>query len=302
MTTINVLIVLDGNRFSFGPTSTSAEGVFSIRVFINALQSSTDPSFLVTTAHRRTDRYGGTPDHQNFTFTSVDLSQFDVIWLFGDEGYNDLTLEPNSSEITDDEKIAIANFMQGGGGVFAVGDHDGIGSYLCGDILRVRTMRKWFEAEHPRAGFPSNWSTGGIVGGQTRLLPRMDTLRPDTADNQFYFYDQSDPTPQPLTAFMGVHPILQGPNGTISQFPDHMHEGEAIGLDPSSPFLTAPPITYHGATLGTQSFTEFPTVNGIRRGRRSRPPSRRFQTTRPSGPPERTPVLRRTTRRRQPAR
>jgi hypothetical protein len=262
MSTIHVLIVADGDRFTFDPASTTQEGVFSIQFFINALKGSTDPIFSIAMAHRR----GATNGEKhvtitgNFTFTSIDLSVYDVIWLFGDEGYNDGTLEPNSSPITDDEKIAIANFMQGGGGIFAVGDHDGLGSYMCGDIPRVRTMRKWYEAEHPRAGFPSNWSTSSTVGGETRLLPRMDTLRPDSGDGKFYFYDQSDPNPQPLTAVAPVHPMLQGPNGTISQFPDHMHEGEAIA--PPASFLTAPPIVYHGATLGTQSFTEYPTVGG----------------------------------------
>ncbi|RDK03123.1 hypothetical protein [Paraburkholderia lacunae] len=262
MSAINVLIVADGNRFTFDPTSTTTEGVFTINAFIGALQASTDPVFTVAKAHRR-----GATNHEqhvtipgNFTFTPADLTSYDVMCLFGDEGYNDGGLEPGSSPLMPDELIAIADFMESGGGVFAVGDHDGLGAYMCGDIPRVRTMRKWYEAEHPRAGFPSNWSTGGIVGGETRLLPRTDTLRPDSADGKFYFYGQSDPTPQPITAIAPVHPVLQGPSGTITQFPDHMHEGEAITAPAA--FLTGPQITYNGATLGTRSFTEYPNVAG----------------------------------------
>ena len=41
-----------------------------------------------------------------------------------------------------------------------------------------------------------------------------------------------------------------------------MHEGEALGLDVSSLFLTAAPIIFHGATLGTKKFTEYPVVDG----------------------------------------
>lgn len=176
MSIINVLIVADGDRFTFNPKDTTQEGIFSIQFFTDSLPPS---AFSVAKAHRR----GLTTGEQhvtipgNFTFTSINLSTYDVIWLFGDEGYNDG--QPAGSEISDDEKIAIANFMQGGGGIFAVGDHDGLGAYMCGDIPRIRTMRKWYEAEHSRAGFPSNWSTGSIISSETRLLPRMDTLRPD---------------------------------------------------------------------------------------------------------------------------
>ena len=265
MATINVLIVADGSRFTFDPKSTTTEGVFSLEFLVqNALTASTDPVFAVATAHRRGQTNGEThvTIPGNFVFTPAALAGVDVLWLMGDEGYNDKYLDPATSDITDDEKIAIANFMAGGGGVFAVGDHDGLGARMCGDIVRVRAMRKWYEAEHPRSGFPSNWSTGAIsgAGGETRLLPRMDTLRADSADGQFYFYDQSDPSPQPLTAVPPVHPILQGPNGTISQFPDHMHEGEAIA--PGAAFLTTTPVTYNGTTLGMQSFVEFPSTPG----------------------------------------
>ncbi len=53
------------------------------------------------------------------------------------------------SPLSPAELIVIANFMANRGGVFAVGDHDGLGRFMGGDMLRVRTMRKWFVIGDP---------------------------------------------------------------------------------------------------------------------------------------------------------
>ncbi|MDB5070396.1 MAG: hypothetical protein JWM87_1507 [Candidatus Eremiobacteraeota bacterium] len=260
---IRVLVVTDGDRFTYNPPS---GGNFSIRTLVNAFLNSTVPSISVATAHRRgADRNETNATiFGNFVFTQTNLSNYDVIWLIGDEGFNQHF--ERGSALTDDEKIVLADFMEGGGGVFAVGDHDGIGASMCGDLLRVRTMRKWFEYDHVPAGFPANWSTGGYVGGTPQGIARADTLQPDSADGQFYFDGQSDPRPQPVTFPPGpVHQILQGPNGPIAFFPDHMHEGEAIELPDGSPFLTGT-VSYNGATHGARTYTEYATVaaNGYR--------------------------------------
>ncbi len=261
---LRVLVVTDGDRFTFNPTSTTTEEIFSIDAVVNAFRTSTIPAITVDTAHRRGATNGEThitiPGDFNFHTSVPDLSVYDVIWMIADEGYNgggDV-----GSDISPDENIAIAQFMDGGGGVFAVGDHDGIGAHMCGAIPRVRTMRKWFEYDHVPAGFPANWSTGGVVGGPPQGIARADTLRPDSADGKYYFYGQSDPTPQPVSYPPGpVHQVMQGPSGPIASFPDHMHEGEAIELDPSSPFLTDS-VSFSGGALGTKTFTEFPAVGG----------------------------------------
>ena len=64
--------------------------------------------------------------------------------------------------------------MNNGGGVFAVGDHAGLGLSLSGGVPRVRTMRKWWYPEtgpfgnEPIAPPPTNGSGGN----------RLDTTRP----------------------------------------------------------------------------------------------------------------------------
>jgi hypothetical protein len=47
----------------------------------------------------------------------------------------------------------LAEWMDRGGGVFAVGDHFNLGASMCSRIPRVRTMRKWTEAQ----GVPSQF-------------------------------------------------------------------------------------------------------------------------------------------------
>jgi hypothetical protein len=154
--------------------------------------------------------------------------------------------------------------------VFATGDHNGMGSYMCGQIPRVRTMRKWFgQSGDIPAGFPTtavDYSGTTITavnrpGGSTPSATnppypadpsdpsqnRADTVQknPNDTANAFQFEDQSDDIPQPLSfSNTVVHPILQGPTGPIAQFPDHMHEGEVV--------TPAQPI----------DATEYPTVSG----------------------------------------
>src|SRR5579885_90879 len=147
---IRVLVVADGDRFTFNPRSTTDEGIFSVETLIDAFRNSTVPSISVDTAHRRGATNGEThvTIPGDFLFTQLDLTAYDVIWLLGDEGYNEGALVAHASVLSDDENIAIAQFMDDGGGVFDVGDHDGLGAYMCGAIPRVRTMRKWFEWDH----------------------------------------------------------------------------------------------------------------------------------------------------------
>src|SRR6202043_832562 len=154
--------------FSFGPQV--AEN-FTINTLVNALRGSSSPPIQVDAAHRRGDPAAGV---QNFRFdTSVaDLAVYDLIWMIGDEGLNAGSPGALDAPLSDIERFKIAQFMDGGGGGFATGDHDGIGAVLCGTLPRVRSMRKWFEVGDPAApaGFPSNWPLFGV--------DRADTLRP----------------------------------------------------------------------------------------------------------------------------
>jgi hypothetical protein len=285
MPDIKVLMVLDGGRLNFGPQQTGADAdYFGVTTLVKALSSSTTPTIQVDTAHRRGYTFNSqvlnqpvdADNHENcslgltyagdFVFAmpappastthliTADLGQYDVLWLIGDEGYNGGELGTNAdSEITVAEQYAIATFMESGGGVFAVGDHDGIGAYMCGLLPRVRTMRRWFEWDHQFTDtavsgqiFEVNWSAAGdaaiaAAGGPDPITDRNDTLQQDSASSSsevlFYFNDQSDARPQTLMTSAGtplatspgpIHSILRGSQGTvIAQFPDHMHEGEA---------------------------------------------------------------------------
>jgi len=273
MADINVLVVADGpylsnttpkDGISFAPGQDLTDDTFTVSEFIYLLTTSQTPTISVDTAHRRQDRNTNTnpptiyAKFENFNFaTTTDLSQYDVIWLLGYEGWNGSYY---GSALDPSEVTAISQFMDAGGGVFATGDHNGMGSFLCGQIPRVRTMRKWFgqagdiPAGHPTSSIDYSGATVTSVnrpGGSTPSTTnppypahpddpsqnRADTVQknPNDTANAFQFEDQSDNIPQ-LLSFPNatVHPILLGPNGPIARFPDHMHEGEVV--------TPAPPI------------------------------------------------------------
>lgn len=59
------------------------------------------------------------------------------------------------------ELRAISEFMDGGGGIFATGDHEDLGVAMCGAIPRVRSMRKWHWPDPGPNGEPVAPSAGG---------------------------------------------------------------------------------------------------------------------------------------------
>ena len=272
MAALNVLVVGDGpwktnnpqgQGINFAATQDVTDATFSVSEFIFLLRSSSAPAILVDTAHRRLDP-GAT--FQNFVFTPAALAKYDVLWLFGYEGWNYQAAAVGGA-ITDAEVQAITAFMDSGGGVFATGDHAGMGSFMCGVVPRVRSMRKWFgRAQDQPAGYPAtlknyagtavtsvNWP--GVSNDPNPGVGRADTLvqNPSDTATTFQFDDQSDAIPQQLSFPGGiVHPILRGANGALGRFPDHMHEGEVA--TPSD--LTA------SLTIGGHPYTEYPTVSG----------------------------------------
>jgi hypothetical protein len=307
MADINVLLVTDGTRFNFGPPQAATDldpSYFGLATLVTALKDPGNvPTIAVYTAHRRRSQiittYPQTAPHidylEDFLFTGtaahpVNLADYDVIWIIGDEGINGGSPSPTDVPVTQAELEAVAEFMQEGGGVFAVGDHDGIGSYICRHMPRVRTMRRWVYSgdQQPDASgqiFATNWSA---------MPPdRNDTLRADAADGLFYFEDQSDQKPQPVLAQDGsklssaaiVHSVMRGAGGVvIANFPDHMHEGEATDFqtimgDPPAPKFNpndgsgnptkyAVPTGYAASSSKATGFTatahdEFPNVGGV---------------------------------------
>lgn len=293
MADIRVLIVVDG-IFSLTPTypiATSdpqlgSDAWFTVSHLIKTLRNSTSPTFTVDTASRGFNAAGtfpnnitnatpdpdatikgpnpGNPTPFHFDDPGLDLTAYDEIWLFGFEGYDGPPIGPvipgypQPGSLTNGELAAITKFMDAGGGVFASGDHDGLGSAMCGLIPRVRYMRKWYSPGDPTLGKPPltvlNWPGGGSTRGDT--LQRSPT---DTGDT-FFFDDQSDDIPQPLTVLVPSHPAVQGATGVLKVFPDHMHEGEVIaatGAQLTQTYATDSTLNFAGS-----GFVEFPTVGG----------------------------------------
>jgi len=284
LTTIKVLIVMDGSPgdiapASFGPGDTG-DGYFGLSEFLRTLAGGLDeaapaPSitkFTVTKAHRGTDPGDFSdpnlapfkPDFEQFQFDQHDLSAYDEIWLFGVAGASDVGTTQN---LTDSELQKIAAFMDGGGGVFATGDHEDHGLQMCGRVPRVRTMRKWYFDESGLGqpdpdGAPSAPSALGADRIDTLQLSRGQELITDPPS--VLFDNQSDDNPQTISPqfFSGTmpHPVLsvQVFSPAVRNFPlvrpitvlpDHMHEGEVL----DTPWTTDATLIFNG-----QSFVEYP--------------------------------------------
>ena len=115
MADIKVLVVADGpyltnmppqDGISFAPSQDPTDNTFTVSEFIYLFTSSQAPTISVDTAHRRQDRNNNTnpptiyPNFENFNFAfSTNLENYDVIWLFGYEGWNS-GLNVNDSAIS----------------------------------------------------------------------------------------------------------------------------------------------------------------------------------------------------------
>lgn len=233
---VNVLIVCDGG-LNYG---TGDFGLSEFLTAFNQLEATTWVDYQVTLAHRGGITNSLNPvvvNHiSNFNFeTSVTLNEFDQVWLFGIS---------SGGTITPNEKNAIAAYMNGGGGLFATGDHGRLGNTMCGDIIRVKDMRYWDNTPSP-----ANDVNEVSMSGRRR----NDTNRPAVGDaTSIWFDNQSDEIPQSIavrTFGAGVpHPILSisknlKASGIIDVMPDHPHEGECA---PETSF------TVNGVTIPTQ--------------------------------------------------
>ncbi|SHG79373.1 hypothetical protein [Ferrimonas marina] len=174
-----------------------------------------------------TQIHGMTPDvvyrhrESNQVFNDLSINTFDVVFLFG--------FNPTSSPLSSDALTRIKRFMQSGGGLFATGDHEDLGTGMCGDIPRVRSMRYWAKSETPDGADSSRITTN---------LPGNDGV--------YVFEDQEDTHPQRLypnyavgtdsllvllpgnqSPARAVHPLIRfGGASTLHVYPDHPHEGE----------------------------------------------------------------------------
>lgn len=235
--TVNVLIVCDGG-LNFGT------GGFDLSEFLttfNELEAQTWVNYRVTLAHRNAIINSPNPvvvNHiSNFKFdTSVNLKDFDQVWLFGIASFG---------SITNTEINAIEAYMNGGGGLFATGDHGALGREMCGSIPRVKDMRHWTDTP-TSANDTNEVSMSGRRRNDTNV-PRPGNASANTFDHQ------SDILPQRIgvkkfgTGFL-PHPLLSistiiRPSGIIDIMPDHPHEGECA---------KETSFTLNGVTIPTQ--------------------------------------------------
>jgi hypothetical protein len=163
-----------------------------------------------------------------FTQPGFDLNDYDQVWFFGDYPANDNAApidDPDFSPLSDPELKLLAEWMDGGGGVFAAGDHFNLGASMCSRIPRVRTMRKWTVEQ----GVPPEY---GPFRHQT-LQPNPDPTEDPEGDSfpqpiePVYQRSATSVIARPLIP----HPLLCAPSGVIDKFPDHMHEGQVIDDD-----------------------------------------------------------------------
>ncbi|WP_233871032.1 hypothetical protein [Paraburkholderia adhaesiva] len=257
---INVLIVIDG-EFQFQTNSVTD---FTFNSLVSTLKGA---GFQVTTANREADPGA---DHQNFVFgdPSINLLDFDMIWMIADGGINDAPPsgpEGTKGPVDANQLNAIANYMEQGGGVFAVGDHYSLGSDMCGQIPRVRIMRSWYGLNDPTnppvpANAPFNFTALGSTRADTTVknssgtYPTTDYMGNTITQPYAYFENQSDALPQTITPTSSpAHPILRNNGHDVTVYPDHMHEGNALGVVPSYDYTQLSPY-------GDTSKREFRTI------------------------------------------
>lgn len=260
---VKILMVVDGYPGSFLNVSFS-HSYFGLSAVLDALRNQPDffVRYQVTKAHRQTDSfkpdpttdpvahslYG--PDFEGFRFnqSGFDINAYDQVWLFGARAD-----ESGSESLQDGELEVLAQFMEGGGGVFATGDHADLGASLCKRIPRVRSMRKWTAAQGvPSASGPNRHDTN-LKGSNTTYtfddesddLPMTTTLKYYPLSSYHAFLRRSAP-----------HPVLCGKDGPIDILPDHPHEGEV--LDTAAIDLTA---TYDAGSLN--GVDEYPSLGGL---------------------------------------
>jgi hypothetical protein len=243
-TVIQVLVVCDGYRnqlFSFSSVPDKTDTYFTLTTFVNALRAYNQSGqygfhFSLTLAHRDYDLGVAPPAPPNlladtnvnawFTWhgsptvpvgnTEVDLSKFDVIYMFGfntdqaSSGAN-LCWDGGSNE---DQLWAFVQFMEAGGGVFAAGDHEDRGAALCGSILRVRSMRRWWwDASDPNATFEGKGNEGPY-GDKTYGISFANSKDISHPFNRVGYQDLGDLCSPPGVGPYRLDTIQPGPKGS----------------------------------------------------------------------------------------
>lgn len=173
--------------------------------------------------------YGKLSIQESIEVSSETLKKYHELWFF--------SMEESQGKLTLEEVLAVWDFMQHGGGVFGVGDHDLLGQALCGAIPRVRQMLHYGQDKRPNATNRKNNSVSKPSyrdiysrGVQEDLMPMFLKSRryPDyhllnprgmkfSVESLLYSERISLP-----------HPVLAAPGFDLAVdiLPDHNHEGE----------------------------------------------------------------------------
>lgn len=172
--------------------------------------------FDIDFAHRDgTDPSATIPGAKKLTDLDI-LNKYDEIFFFGVASGGDLDAAEHSLL---DQFMAAPKF----GGLLVTGDHASLGKRLAGQIKRAGKMRQYPAPD----SFEPGWNTTLVEGPDSNV--------------SYDFAEQSDDTPQsiryrryalgsshPFLRRRRPHPVLCGPTGPITVFPDHQHEGEAL--------------------------------------------------------------------------
>lgn len=213
---VEALKTTPGNHVRFDITLAHIEDVAGVRLQEGA------PGIVRSIPNFRFDN----PDH----FTP---DKYDQVWLFGirtqflNRGLDSQGQPYPATRLGDAELVALSQFMNQRGGLFATGDHGALGKALCHAIPRARSMRRWDPT------VINGLDVVSMSGPQ-----RKDTNRIGTVPGS-HFDDQSDDVPQQILPKLysrrtGIwryrfpHPIFCGPQGMIKVMPDHAHEGECM--------------------------------------------------------------------------
>lgn len=272
ISTVRILVVVDGSV-----SLTEAPSAFGVGRIVRLVRETRvgckdfevdlatreGPQGTNPTPAANQPRYTGFRFDQNESGQPI-VNKYHQIWCFGFNPDNDAETDANitlaSRHPTSDNELKLLTTWMNDrrGGLLAMGDHDYLGATMCHRIPRIRSMRRWTNAQ----GVPP-------IGGSLR----HDTNQPLTAGHhagteEIPFEAQEDTKPQTIewvpwmTEQVSVfklrkrpHPILCHPTlGPINVMPDHPHEGWCYDDDEIDPTATY--------TFGDLSGAEYPTVNG----------------------------------------
>ncbi len=185
-TRIRILVVVDG-----GISLTEGPLAFGVGRVVRLLRASNVgcTTFKVDLARRNgatpatnPSPAANEPRYSGFRFDQEDngvliVNRYDEVWCFGFNPDNDAETDANITQpgafpTSDAELRVLTTWMnEKQGGLLAMGDHDYLGASMCHRIPRVRSMRRWTNAQ----GVPP---IGGAANADTAL--RHDTNQPAT--------------------------------------------------------------------------------------------------------------------------